>query len=129
MSDLIVAITPTRFRSQDSVLIRLRTSQDPGGQAKILEIDSRPAGHQERSLATRKMAQATESYTAPRIVKDIKNLQDLPPLSLPSFGSAPPPPLSTQGALAGYQVQEAQQAYAANAALARDTNGLINILA
>ena len=133
MSDIVIAINPTRRVPEDSLLVYVRELNVVGkggsNQTAVVEIGSDPVAGRNRLLPAPAAASTEEAYAAPRAVKDIKNLaSDLAPLSLPNFDTPPHiDPALTPNTYPNFK--EAQKAYETMATLERRPQTLISVSA
>lgn len=133
MSDIVIAINPTRRVSEDSLLVYVRELHVVGkggsNQTAVAEIGNNPVARRNRLLPVPTAASTEEAYAAPRAVKDIENIaSDLAPLSLPNFDTPPHiDPASTPNTYPSYHFKEAQKAYETMATLERRPPTLISV--
>jgi len=112
LSDIVIAINPTRRVPEDALLVYVRELHVVGkggsSQMAVAEVVNRPAGTGHRLLPAPTAASTEEAYAAPRAVKDIKNIaSDLAPLSLPNFDTPPHiDPASTPNTYPSYHFKE-----------------------
>lgn len=133
MSDIVIAINPTRRVPEDSLLVYVRELRVVGkggsNQTAVAEIGNNPVARKNRLLPAPTAASTEEAYAAQRAVKDIKNIaSDLAPLSLPNFDTPPHiDPASTPNTYPSYHFKEAQKAYETMATLERRPPTLISV--